>query len=60
MNSMEHLINWSWLGISGIFCDILRHFFLKNNVVEIVHKMSALHIHIRGTNCIQSFSIWIM
>ena len=28
-------------------------FFFKNNVVEIVHRMSTLHIHIRGLDCIQ-------
>ena len=40
-----------------IFYDLLRHFF-KNNVVEIVNKMSTLHIH--STDCIQAFSLWIL
>ena len=28
--------------------------FFKNNVVGIVHKISTLHIHIRGTDGLQS------
>ena len=28
-----------------LFCDLFRHFF-KNNVVEIINKMSTLHIYI--------------
>ena len=36
------------------FIDI---FFLKKNVVEIVHKMSTLHIHICGSDCIHAFFI---
>ena len=43
-------------GYFVIFLDI----FFKNNVMEIVHKMSTLHIHIRGTDCLQSFSLWIL
>ena len=42
IDSMEHRINW--LGISKMFCDLFRIFF-KNNVVEIVNKMSTLDIH---------------
>ena len=59
MDSMEHMINWRWVVISRIFCDLFRYFYFKNNVVEIVHKISTLHIHIRGTDCLQSFSLWI-
>ena len=59
MDSMEHRINWWWLGISMIFCDLFRHFF-KNNVVEIVNKMSTLHILICVPVCIQVFSLWIL
>ena len=44
--------------IKRIFCDLFRYFVFKN-VVEIVHKISTLHIHIRGTDCLQSFSLWI-
>ena len=40
-----------------IFLDIL---FFKNNVVEIVNKMSTLHIHICGPDCIHAFSLWIL
>ena len=41
------------------FKDIFRYFF-KNDVVEIVNKMSTLHIHIRGPDCIQAFSSWML
>ena len=43
-------------GYYVIFVDI----FFNNNMVEIVHEMSTLHIHIRGTECIQVFSLWIV
>ena len=43
-----------------IFFFLFRYFFFKNNVVEIVRKISTLHINIRGTDCLQSFSIWIL
>ena len=59
MDSMEHMINWLWLEISRIFYDICIHFF-NNSVVDIVDKMSTLHMHIRGTDCIQSFSLLIL
>ena len=29
-----------------IFCDLFRYVVLKNNVVEIVHKIYTLHIRI--------------
>ena len=32
----------------------------KNNVVGIVREISTLHIHVRGTDCLQSFSLWIL
>ena len=38
---------------------IILEFFFKN-VVGIVNKISTLHIHIRGTDCLQSFSLWIL
>ena len=47
MELMEHRINW----------NNLEKF---KNVVKIVHKMSTLHIHIRCTDYIQSFSLWIL
>ena len=53
MDSMEHMINWCWLGISRKFGEKK----IKNNLVEIVHKISTLHIHIRGADCFQSFSL---
>ena len=28
-DSMEHRINWWWLGISRIFCNLLRHIFSR-------------------------------
>ena len=43
--------------------DILwyfRYFVFKNNVVGIVREISTLHIHVRGTDCLQSFSLWIL
>ena len=47
-------------------CDLLD-IFLKNNVMEIAHKISTLHIHIstlhihiRGTDCVPAFSLWIL
>ena len=43
-------------GYFVIFLDI----FFKNNVMEIVHKMSTFHIHIRGPDCIQAFPSWIL
>ena len=30
--------------------DIFIYFVFKNNVVEIVHKISTFHIRIRGTD----------
>ena len=45
------------------FKDILcsfHIFFFKNSVVEIVHRMSTLHIHIRGPDCIHAFSSWML
>ena len=56
MDSMEHRITWCYLGYFVIFLYI----FFKNNEVEIVHKMSILHIHIHDTNYIQSFLLWIL
>ena len=35
-------------------------FFFNNNVVEIIHKMPTLHIHIRGSYFIPSFSLCIL
>ena len=43
----------------GYFVIFLDSFF-KNNVVEIVHRMSTLHIHIHGPDCIQAFSSWML
>ena len=43
--------------------DILRYFryfVFKNNVVGIVREISTLHVHVRGTDCLQSFSLWIL
>ena len=57
MDSIGHMINCS--KFQGYFVIILDIFF-KNNVVGIVHKISILHIHIRGTDCLQSFSLWIL
>ena len=42
-------------GYFVIFLDIF-----KSNVVEIVHRMSTLHIHICGPDCIQAFSSWML
>ena len=39
-----------------IFLDI----FFKNNVMEIVNKMSTFHIHIRGPDCIQALPSWML
>ena len=55
MDSMEHRMNCLRLRISMIFHDLFSY-FLKNNVVEIVNKIYTLHIHIRGTDCIQACS----
>ena len=65
-----YTLNWPWIrwntGLIGDISEfrgyfvIFLDFFFKNNVVEIVHKMFTLHIHIRGTNCIQSLSLWIL
>ena len=30
-----------------------RYFVFKNNVVGIVREISTLHIHVRGTDCLQ-------
>ena len=39
---------------------IFLYIFFKNNVVEIVNKMSTLHIHIRDPDCIQAFLSWML
>ena len=56
MDSIEHRINWRWLDISWSF----ETFFFKSNVVEIVHKMSTLHIHICRPDCIHAFTLLIL
>ena len=51
------------LVMARILKDILlyfRYFVFKNNVVGIVREISTLHIHVRGTDCLQSFSLWIL
>ena len=59
MDSIEHRIIDNCSEFQGYFVTILDIFF-KNNVVGIVHKISTLHIHIRGTDGLQSFSLWIL
>ena len=39
-----------------IFIDIS----FKNNEVEIIHKMSTLHIHICGPDRTHEFLLWIL
>ena len=40
--------------------DILLSFVFENNVVGIVREISTMHIHRRGTDRLQSFSLWIL
>ena len=44
----------------GYYVIFFILFFFKNNVVEMVHKMSTLHIHICGPDRIQAFLSWML
>ena len=58
---MEHRINSIFARkFKDMFVIILDIFFLRTHMVGIVHKISTLHIHIRGTDCLQSFSLWTL
>ena len=66
---MMNPLQYFWMFIRGIshgfdethdelvmvrnFKDIFIFFKFTNNVVEIVHTISTLHIHIRDTDCLQ-------
>ena len=75
MNPLQYIFDF-WMFIRGISHGfngthdklvmarnlkyIFRYFVFKNNVVGIVREISTLHIHVRGTDCLQSFSLWIL
>ena len=56
----KHFIRSSGTCKNNYVLLILDGHFFKNNVVEIVNKMSTLHIYICGPDCIHAFSSWIL
>ena len=56
---MEH-INWWWLGISKIFCDLFRIFFQEKCGGDCSWNVYFAHAYMWAPNCIYAFSSWIL